>query len=173
MKFTHAHAHVGKLNSHTHTTHRCRRKCVPSVRGQQVHANERSLRLHDLRLPAWAGSERLRGDFPGGLRVLRNLPARRKQARVRRHCCRKLRGVWRRQVQDVVGDKPVCLMRGGFALSVELVSQRLRWRLGRRLRRLRRLSCWCVSHRVRKGLAGTLCHVRTWLVQDQLRIRAL
>ena len=37
------------------------------------------------------------------------------------------------------------------------------------LRRLRRLSCWCVSHRVRKGLAGTLCHVRTWLVQDQLR----
>ena len=173
MKFTHAHAHVGKLNSHTHTTHRCRRKCVPSVRGQQVHGIERSLRLHELRLPAWAGSEWVRGDFPGSVRVLRSLPARRKQARVRRHFCRKLRGVWPRQVQDVVGDKPLCLMRGGFALSVELVSQRLRWRLGRRLRRLRRLSCWCVSHRVRKGLAGTLCHVRTWLVQDQLRIRAL
>ena len=45
---TRTHTQVNEIHPRTHTN-RCRRKCVPSVRGQQVHGIKRSLRLHKLR----------------------------------------------------------------------------------------------------------------------------
>jgi hypothetical protein len=124
-------------------------------------------------LPDWAGSERVRGTFPGILRALQSLPSRPEPHRVRPRGRGKLRGVCRRQIQDSHGDSSVRPMRGCSSVPARVLPHQLWRRLSRDLRRVRRLRGWRVPDRVRLALARTMHYMSARHVQDQRRIRAL
>ena len=137
-------------------------------------SHDRFVSLHQLRvLPDWAGSERVRGTFPGILRVLRSLPSRPESHRVCPRRRGKLRGVPRRQIQDSHGDSSVRPMRGCSSVPARVLPNQLWRRLSRDLRRVRRLRGWRVPDRVRLALARTMHYMSARHVQDQRRIRAL